>query len=52
MSRFIDRGVRDKMERIVPKFDGGTEPDPETPLPAQLDLRALLRGRFGPNGLR
>ena len=47
MSRFLDRGVREKMERIVPRFDGGAEPAPETPLPAQLDLRALLRGRFG-----
>jgi DNA helicase-2/ATP-dependent DNA helicase PcrA len=47
MSRFLDRGVRDKMERVVPKFDGSVEPTPEAPLPAQLDLRAMLRGRFG-----
>src|SRR6478672_6552405 len=33
MSRFLDRGVRDKMERVVPKFDGSVEPAPEAPLP-------------------
>jgi DNA helicase II / ATP-dependent DNA helicase PcrA len=47
MSRFLDRGVREKMERVVPRIEGKTDPAPETPLPAQLDLRALLRGRFG-----
>ena len=47
MSRFLDRGVREKMERVVPRMDGSVEPAPD-PAPAQqLDLRALLRGRFG-----
>jgi len=50
LSRFIDRGVREKMQRIVPQESAAaasaavaapvsTEPP--------LDLRALLRGRFG-----
>ena len=48
LSRFIDRGVRDKMQRVVPK-DGGTSPPQEempVPLGPEIDLRALLRGRF------
>ncbi|MFI5230543.1 MAG: ATP-dependent helicase, partial [Gemmatimonadales bacterium] len=48
LSRFIDRGVREKMQRVVPQ-------EPVAPAlteaPAadgpQIDLRALLRGRFG-----
>lgn len=46
LSRFMDRGVRDCMERIAV---GAPEPkkSPETPLSPLLDLRALLRGRFG-----
>jgi DNA helicase-2/ATP-dependent DNA helicase PcrA len=52
LSRFIDRGVRDKMQRVVPQepvapqrapSESGATPSSE---PA-LDLRALLRGRFG-----
>jgi len=46
LSRFIDRGVRQKMERIavgVPPTPKAAEAD-ASPL---LDLRALLRGRFG-----
>jgi DNA helicase-2/ATP-dependent DNA helicase PcrA len=46
LSRFIDRGVRDCMERIAV----GAPPAPKqvdaAPAPL-LDLRALLRGRFG-----
>jgi hypothetical protein len=39
--------VREKMERVVPRMDGSVEVAPE-PAPAQqIDLRALLRGRFG-----
>jgi ATP-dependent exoDNAse (exonuclease V) beta subunit len=51
LSRFIDRGVRDKMRRVVPQ-------DPAAPASASgerqtadsppIDLRALLRGRFEP----
>ncbi len=47
LCRFIDRGVRDNMERIsVGEPERATESVPvgATPL---LDLRALLRGRFG-----
>jgi DNA helicase-2/ATP-dependent DNA helicase PcrA len=45
LSRFIDRGVRDKMERIAV---GAQEPQrsPEQQQAPLLDLRALLRGRF------
>ena len=47
LSRFIDRGVRDRMERVavgVPVFQKPADAAPAAPL---LDLRALLRGRFG-----
>lgn len=45
LSRFIDAGVREKMERVAlaaPPSDS----KPELQLPT-VDLRALLRGRFG-----
>ncbi len=49
LSRFLDRGVRAQMDRVVL---GPPAPDPADlpPLPPQplLDLRALLRGRFTP----
>jgi ATP-dependent DNA helicase UvrD/PcrA len=46
LSRFIDRGVRDLMQRVVPKFDD--EPSAEAAVPAsELDLRALMQRRFG-----
>ena len=44
LSRFIDRGVRDVMERVVIKVDA-PEPPPEAK--AGLDLRAIMRARFG-----
>jgi DNA helicase-2/ATP-dependent DNA helicase PcrA len=49
LSRFIDRGVRAKMQRVVLAAPGAEAPadgavDAHTPA---LDLRALLRGRFG-----
>jgi DNA helicase-2/ATP-dependent DNA helicase PcrA len=47
LSRFLDRGVREKMERVVPRMDGGVEAAPEAAPAATIDLRALLRGRFG-----
>jgi DNA helicase-2/ATP-dependent DNA helicase PcrA len=47
MSRFLDRGVREKMERVVPRFDGTVEKEPEPSPAAPIDLRAMLRGRFG-----
>ncbi len=45
LSRFIDRGVRDSMERVAV----GAPPQAqkvETAMSPQLDLRALLRGKF------
>jgi DNA helicase-2/ATP-dependent DNA helicase PcrA len=46
LSRFIDRGVREQMQRVVldPPADGPPAPD-AVPAPA-VDLLALLRGRF------
>jgi len=52
LSRFIDRGVRDKMQRVVPQEPAApTHPTPDTLTAATstepaIDLRALLRGRF------
>jgi DNA helicase-2/ATP-dependent DNA helicase PcrA len=45
LSRFIDRGIRDRMERVTV----GADPPPksvESDKAPLLDLRALLRGRF------
>jgi len=46
LSRFLDRGVRAKMQRVVLTDDGA----PPAPAPVSeqppLDLRALLRSRF------
>lgn len=50
LSRFIDKGVREKMQRVVPKENDETGPA-ATPIvqgPA-LDLRALMKGRFSPS---
>jgi DNA helicase-2/ATP-dependent DNA helicase PcrA len=45
MSRFLDRGVRDLMEKVVPRWDDVAPVD--APLPAAtIDLRALMRQRF------
>ena len=48
LSRFLDRGVRDTLQRVV-VGDGGTAAPapPEPPQRSGLDLRAMLRGRFG-----
>jgi len=49
LSRFIDRGVREKMQRVVPQ-ETPTAPPAEETAPDQgpaIDLRALLKGRFG-----
>ena len=45
LSRFIDRGVRDNMQRVALQANESRKEDsqPKAPL---LDLRALLRGRF------
>ncbi len=50
LSRFIDRGVREKMQRVVPQEAAAPAPAEEQlpePLGPAIDLRALLRGRFG-----
>ena len=45
LSRFIDRGVRDNMQRVALESPGVAKQEADkTPL---LDLRALLRSRFG-----
>ena len=46
LSRFIDRGVRDRMERVAVGVQDTRKPV-EAPASPLLDLRALLRGRFG-----
>jgi DNA helicase-2/ATP-dependent DNA helicase PcrA len=46
LSRFIDRGVRELMEKVVPRYE--ETPAPEAPLePVTIDLRAMMRERFG-----
>jgi len=48
LSRFIDRGVRDKMQRVVLEAPGDAPPPaPERGDIEKVDLFALLRGRFG-----
>jgi len=51
LSRFIDRGVREQMERVVLGDDAKPDPTAAPPTPdSPIDLRALLRGRFGGGG--
>jgi DNA helicase-2/ATP-dependent DNA helicase PcrA len=54
LSRFIDRGVRDRMQRVVPRESGegpiGVPASPPAAPSPPIDLRALLRGRFGGTG--
>lgn len=45
LSRFLDREVRGKMQRVTLAEAAPAEPPP--PMAPALDLRALLRGRFG-----
>ena len=47
LSRFIDRGLREKMQRVVPQETGAVMPVPVPAAEPAIDLRALLRGRFG-----
>jgi len=48
LSRFLDRGVRESMQRVVLAEDAPAAPPPAEPGPTpMLDLRAVLRGRFG-----
>ena len=46
LSRFIDAGVREKMQRMHVVTDAVAPAEPDV-APTTLDLRALLRGRFG-----
>ena len=46
LSRFIDRGVRDNMQRIALETSPALKEETAPKLPL-LDLRALLRSRFG-----
>jgi len=45
LSRFLDRGVRATMQRIVVE-EPGDVPPPETLAAPAIDLRAIMRGRF------
>jgi DNA helicase-2/ATP-dependent DNA helicase PcrA len=46
LSRFLDRGVREFMQRMVVE-DSGAAPEGEKGAIPVVDLRAMLRGRFG-----
>ncbi len=46
LSRFIDRGMRDRMERVTVGVPQRANDEPAVGVPL-VDLRALLRGRFG-----
>ncbi|MEP6621650.1 MAG: ATP-dependent helicase [bacterium] len=46
LSRFLDRGVRGTMQRVVVEEPGEAPLAPIDPSPA-IDLRAIMRGRFG-----
>jgi DNA helicase-2/ATP-dependent DNA helicase PcrA len=48
VSRFLDRGVRDKMQRVVLEAPGDAPPPGEPVDAPKVDLMALLRGRFAP----
>jgi DNA helicase-2/ATP-dependent DNA helicase PcrA len=45
LSRFFDRGVRERMQRVV-LAEQEAQVLPAAPVAPLLDLRALLRGRF------
>jgi DNA helicase-2/ATP-dependent DNA helicase PcrA len=47
LCRFFDREVRDNMQRVALGSDNAPAPDEEQRNTPLLDLRALLRGRFG-----
>lgn len=46
LSRFIDRGVRDKMQRVTLGSDESVQADETHTKRPVIDLRALLRGQF------
>ncbi len=48
LSRFLDRGVREFMQKVVVEHEGGVAPEAgQLGTPPVIDLRELLRGRFG-----
>jgi hypothetical protein len=49
LSRFIDGGVRERMRRVAAAAAEAPVPEARLTAPAgpPIDLRALLRGRFG-----
>jgi DNA helicase-2/ATP-dependent DNA helicase PcrA len=47
LSRFIDGGIRDRMERVTVGVPARPAEEPAPSVSPLLDLRALLRGRFG-----
>jgi DNA helicase-2/ATP-dependent DNA helicase PcrA len=47
VSRFLDRGVRSCMQRVVVDQPEAAAPELEPGVPPVVDLRAMLRGRFG-----
>ena len=48
LSRFLDRDVRAKMQRVtLAEAEPPAAPPPPPNMAPALDLRALLRGRFG-----
>ena len=47
LCRFFDREVRDNMQRVALGTDASPDPAEEPRNTPLLDLRALLRGRFG-----
>jgi DNA helicase-2/ATP-dependent DNA helicase PcrA len=47
LSRFLDRGVREGMQRVVVDRPESAPPDPAAGALPAVDLRAMLRGRFG-----
>jgi DNA helicase-2/ATP-dependent DNA helicase PcrA len=49
LSRFLDRGVRTTMQRVVVE-EPGDVPEPAPLTAPVVDLRALMRGRFGSAG--
>ncbi|HEY2379023.1 MAG TPA: ATP-dependent helicase [Gemmatimonadaceae bacterium] len=46
LSRFLDRGVRAKMQRYVLGEDAALAPEAPTPEHPPIDLRAILKSRF------
>jgi len=46
LCRFIDRGVRDNMQRVALSANNAPASLEEAPKQPLLDLRALLRSRF------